>query len=110
VVKAGAGFVRVVVVAAVVLGTASSSLTAGCGGLVVVVAGGCGWWARRRHRWVVLVDVVDVEVGVVVRRASLPSTTLGVRASVVSAQRGALTCHGRRRRPVHVHTWDLERF
>ena len=61
-------------------------------------------WCR-----VVLVAVVDIEVGVVMHRASLPLTTLGVRVSVVSAQ-GVLTCHGRRRRPVHVHTWDLERF
>jgi len=62
-------------------------------------------WCR-----VVLVAIVNIEVGVVMRHVSLPSTTLGVRVSVVSAQRGVLTRHGRRRRPVHVHTWDLERF
>jgi len=110
VIKAGAGFICIVVVATGVLGTSSLSLTAGCGGLVVVVTGGCGWWVHRHHHWVVLVDVVNIEVGVVVRRASLPSTTLGVRVSVVPAQWGALTCHGHHCQPVHVHTWDLERF
>jgi len=87
-----------------------SLLMAGCGGLVIVVAGGCGWWAHRCHRWVVLVDVVDIEVGVVVHCALLPLMVLGVRVSVVSAQWGALTCHGHHRWPVHIHTWDLERF
>jgi len=97
-----------------VVHTSSLLLTAGCGGLVVVivvvgVSSSSLGWCR-----VVLVAVVNVEVGVVVRRASLPSTMLGMRVSVVSAQRGVLTCHGRRRRRglfmyIYLGQWDLKR-
>lgn len=60
-----------------VRGPSSSSLAAGDGGHAIIVAGGCKWWTRPG---VVLVAIVDVGDGlrVVVRRAMLPSTMLGV--------------------------------
>ena len=60
-----------------VRGPSSSSLAAGDSGHAIVVAGGCKWWTRPG---VVLVAIVDVGdgLGVVVRRAMLPLTMLGV--------------------------------
>jgi len=62
----------------------------------------------------VLVAVVNVEVGVVARRASLPSTTLRVRVLMVSAKLGGsahLSWPSLLTWAVYViHSWNLEKF